>query len=65
MAALLLTRAWEVAGIWVEVAGEQDHHGRITRWMHVGGEDQCDTSDRGLLITALTEAGALYDALSA
>jgi hypothetical protein len=59
-----LSRAWDVAGIWVEVAGEQDHYGNVTRWMHVGGEDQCSTSDRVLLLAAIAEAGELYDALS-
>ena len=60
-----LTREWNVAGIWVSVAGEQDHEGGITRWMHVGGEDQCSTSDRRELIVALQEAGELLDALQA
>lgn len=59
-----LTREWNVAGIWVSVAGEQDHEGEITRWMHVGGEDQCSTSDRRQLIVALQEAGELFDSLT-
>ncbi|TPG35847.1 hypothetical protein [Mycolicibacterium hodleri] len=58
-----LTRVWDIAGIWVEVAGEQNHHGEITRWLHIGGEGQCDTSDRERLIAAITEAGELYDQL--
>jgi hypothetical protein len=58
-----LTREWEVAGLWVSVAGEQDHHGDVTRWVHVGGEDQCTGSDRGHLIAALTDAGTLFDSL--
>ena len=59
-----LTREWDIDGIWVSVAGEQNHRGGITRWMHVGGEDQCDTSDRTQLIVALCEAGRLFDALT-
>jgi hypothetical protein len=60
-----LTREWEVNGIWVSVAGEQNHRGGITRWMHVGGDDQCSTSDRTDLIVALVEAGRLFDDLTA
>ena len=41
-----LIKEWDVAGIWVSVAGEQDHHGKVTRWVHVGGEDRCTGSDR-------------------
>jgi hypothetical protein len=58
-----LTREWDVNGIWVSVAGEQNHHGDVKRWMHVGGEDQCTTSDRQRLIAVLIEAGRLLDAL--
>jgi hypothetical protein len=58
-----LTREWDVNGVWVSVAGEQDHHGTVTRWMHVGGEDQCTSSDRRRLIVALVEAGQLLDSL--
>jgi hypothetical protein len=57
------TREWHISGIWVSVAGEQDHHGNIKRWMHVGGEDECATSDRSQLIIALLEAGELLDSL--
>lgn len=60
-----LTRDWDVEGIWIEVAGEQNHRGEVTRWMHIGGEDQCDTSDRMRLIAVLVEAGELYDSLTA
>jgi hypothetical protein len=28
------------------VAGEQGHHGKVTRWVHVGGDDQCTRSGR-------------------
>jgi hypothetical protein len=59
-----LTREWDVNGIWVSVAGEQNQDGEITRWMHVGGEDQCDTSERAELIAALIEAGQIFDALT-
>ena len=58
-----LTREWDVGGIWVSVAGEQDHHGTIRRWVHVGGEDRCTGSDRGRLIAALFDAGRLFDSL--
>lgn len=58
-----LSKEWNVAGIWVSVAGEQNHHGGIRRWMHVGGEDQCTTSDRRQLVIAIEEAGRLLDAL--
>ena len=58
-----LTRDWDVNGIWVSVAGEQDHLGTVTRWMHVGGEDQCTASDRKHLIAVLLEAGQLLDRL--
>ena len=60
-----LTREWEVAGLWVSVAGEQNHHGDVRRWMHVGGEDHCTTSDREQLIAALVQAGQLFDAVTA
>lgn len=60
-----LTREWNVAGIWVSVAGEQRHHGDVERWMHVGGEDQCTGSDRRRLIEALRDAGRLLDSLVA
>lgn len=60
-----LTREWEIAGLWISVAGEQNHHGEISRWMHVGGDDQCSTSDRRDLIAALIEAGQLLDGLNA
>jgi hypothetical protein len=58
-----LIKEWEIAGLWVSVAGEQDHHGKVTRWLHVGGHDQCTTSDRQDLIAALTAAGELLDSL--
>jgi hypothetical protein len=58
-----LTREWNIAGIWVSVAGEQTHDGDVRRWMHVGGEDECRTSDRHALIAALEEAGKLLDSL--
>jgi hypothetical protein len=60
-----LTREWDIAGIWVSVAGEQNHLGDVTRWMQVGGDDQCSTSDRRGLITALEDAGRLLDSLNA
>lgn len=60
-----LTREWDVEGIWIEVAGEQNHLGEVTRWLHIGGEDQCGTSDRMRLIAVLVEAGELYDSLTA
>lgn len=60
-----VTREWDVSGLWVSVAGEQDHDGKITRWLHVGGDDQCSTSDRGELIAALVDAGRLLDSLNA
>lgn len=59
-----LIREWEIAGLWVSVAGEQNHHGEVRRWLHVGGEDQCTSSDRQRLITALIEAGRLLDSLA-
>jgi hypothetical protein len=58
-----LTREWNVAGIWVSVEGEQGHHGDVRRWMHVGGEDGFSTADRHDLMTALQEAGRLFDSL--
>jgi hypothetical protein len=60
---LFVIREWEIAGLWVSVAGEQDHHGNVTRWLHVGGDDQCRSSDRQRLILALVEAGRLLDSL--
>ena len=59
-----LSREWNVAGLWVSVAGEQDHQGKVTRWMHVGGEDHCTSSDRRELIAALNDAGQLLDSLT-
>jgi hypothetical protein len=59
-----LVKEWDVAGIWVSVAGEQDHRGKVTRWVHVGGDDRCAASDRRQLIAALTNAGHLLDSLS-
>jgi hypothetical protein len=59
-----LVKEWEVAGLWVSVAGEQDHHGNVTRWVHVGGEDRCSASERRLLIAAVTRAGELLEELS-
>jgi hypothetical protein len=59
-----MTREWDVSGFWVSLAGEQNHYGEVTRWMHVGGDDQCSTSDRGDLIAALLEAGQLLDTLN-
>jgi hypothetical protein len=58
-----LTKEWDVSGLWVSVGGEQNHFGKVKRWLHVGGEDQCDDSDRHQLIDALTEAGKLLDGL--
>jgi hypothetical protein len=58
-----LTREWNISEVWVSVAGEQDHHGEVKRWLHVGGEDHCSTSDRRELIAALTDAGHLLDSL--
>jgi hypothetical protein len=60
-----LVREWDIGGIWVSVAGEQNHRGHVRRWMHVGGEDECTSSDRRRLIGALEEAGRLLDALTA
>ncbi len=60
-----ITREWDVTGICVSVGGEQNHRGDVTRWMHVGGEDQCSTSQRSALISALLAAGSLLDALNA
>ena len=60
-----LIREWQAADIWVEVAGEQDHHGQVTRWVHVDGEGQCDATQRVQLIEAITEAGQLYELLAA
>jgi hypothetical protein len=62
---LFLTQEWYVAGLWISVAGEQNRYGDITRWMHVGGEDQCTTSDRKRLIAALQQAGQVLDSLMA
>jgi hypothetical protein len=59
-----LTREWNIGGIWVSVAGEQTHHGDVRRWMNVGGEDACTSSDRRTLIAALKEAGQLLDSLT-
>ena len=56
-------KEWNVAGLWVSVGGEQTQHGLVTRWLHVGGEDQCSTSDREELIAALVDAGKLFDSL--
>jgi hypothetical protein len=56
-------REWEVVGVWVSVAGEQNHHGSVTRWVHVSGEDQCNPTDRSRLISALIDAGSLLDSL--
>ena len=58
-----LTRDWDVGGIFVTVGGEQNHHGDVVRWLHVGGSDQCEGSDRRALIDALVNAGDLLDRL--
>jgi hypothetical protein len=60
-----VTREWDVGGVWVSVGGEQSHRGHLTRWLHVGGEDQCDGADRHQLIQALTDAGELLEGLQA
>lgn len=59
-----LTREWNLHGLSVRVAGQQDSHGDVTRWMHVGGEDHCTSSDRLGLITALVDAGELLHMLN-
>jgi hypothetical protein len=59
-----LSREWNIAGVWISVAGEQNHRGRVSRWLHVGGEDRCTSSDRQRLIAALVDAGQLLDALN-
>ena len=46
------------------IAGEQTHSGEVWRWLHVGGEDQCTTSERKQLIAALVDAGAFLESLS-
>jgi hypothetical protein len=61
---VFLIREWEIEGIWVSVAGEQSHDGQVRRWLHVGGEDRCTSSDRQRLIAALVEAGRLLDSLN-
>jgi hypothetical protein len=58
-----LTKDWDIGGIFVTVGGEQNHHGGVIRWLHVGGSDQCDGADRRDLIDALTDAGKLLDGL--
>ncbi|MET0704445.1 MAG: hypothetical protein ABWY93_32745 [Mycobacterium sp.] len=58
-----LTREWRIGDIWVEVAGEQNHRGEVTRWVHVDGEDQLGPLGRVELIAAIVEAGQLYDTL--
>jgi hypothetical protein len=58
-----LTRDWQIGDVWVEVAGEQNHHGAISRWMHLVTEGDCSTSDWPLLIAALVEAQQLFEAL--
>jgi hypothetical protein len=58
-----MTREWDVDGLWVSVGGEQNHLGQISRWLHVGGDDQSDSADRQELVAALTEAGHLLDGL--
>jgi hypothetical protein len=58
-----LTRDWQVGDVWVEVSGEQDHHGGIVRRMHLVTEGDCSTADWPHLITALTEAQELFETL--
>jgi hypothetical protein len=60
----VFVREWDVAGVWVSVAGEQHHLGEASVWLHVGGEDRCTGFDQRQLITALMEAGELLDSLT-
>jgi hypothetical protein len=58
-----LTREWDVDGLCVSVGGEQNHLGKTSRWLHVGGDDHSDSSDRHELVDALKEAGRLLEEL--
>jgi hypothetical protein len=58
-----LTREWDVDGLLVSVGGEQNHLGEVSRWLHIGGDDHSDSSDRRQLIGALMDAGKLLDGL--
>jgi hypothetical protein len=55
---------WNVGSICVSVAGEQTHHGNVTRWLQVGGEDKFTKSSRRHLMEALELAGQLLDSLA-
>ena len=43
---------------------EQTHHGQVTRWLYVGGEDTFTKSNRRQLMEALDHAGHLLDSLA-
>ena len=60
-----LVKEWEVGKIWVSVAGEQDHHGKVTPWLQVNGGDECTPFERRRLIAVLMSAGRLFDSLAA
>jgi hypothetical protein len=60
-----LVREWDVGAIWVSVAGEQDHRGYVSRWLHVSGDDECTPPERRQLMAALSAAGELLDSLAA
>ena len=55
---------WNVGSICVCVAGQQTHHGHVTRWLHVSGEDTFTKSTRRQLMEALKDAGHLLDSLA-
>jgi hypothetical protein len=59
----LTVKRWQVASVCVSVSGEQTHRGEVTHWLHVGGEDQFNNSDRRPLMNSLTDAGKLLDSL--
>ncbi|MBJ7340967.1 hypothetical protein [Mycolicibacterium sp.] len=60
-----LTWERDVAAISVTVAGEQNHHGEVTRWLHVSGDGECTARERQQLIATLATAGELFDSLMA
>jgi hypothetical protein len=61
---LFTLREWQVGAISIAVSGEQNHHGALSSWLHLSGEDQLNGSDHQRLMEALADARRLLDSLS-
>jgi hypothetical protein len=57
-------KQWNIGSICVRVAGEQTHHGQVTRWLHVGGDDNFTKSNRRHLMEPLDDAENLLHGIA-